>query len=140
MTMTIYSFQRVNLEYDECGQPTRYAPVDMTPVPPPPPLAPSLGPFLQKQFAKHMYLFIFILTPIHRGIGGLGALGDCGRDMCPENNQSIAHTWRQSAQSPGGRKPDASHRFGIRSFRPIRNNQPIATPFNGPLFLLYTHM
>ena len=87
-----------------------------------------------------MYLFIFILTPIHRGIGDLGALGDCGRDMCPENNQLIARTWRQSAQSPSGRKPDAGHRFGIRSFRPIRNNQPIATPFNGPLFLLYTHM
>jgi len=103
------------------------------------PLVPSLGPFLQKKL-PNMYLFIFILTLIHRGIGGLGALGDCGRDMCPENNQSIAHTWRQSAQSPGGRKPDARQRFGIRSFRPIRNNQPIATPFNGPLFLLYTHM
>ena len=85
---------------------------------------PLLGPISSKKFAKHMYLFIFILTPIHCGIGGLGALGDCGCDMCPENNQSIAHTWRQSAQSPGGRKPDARHRFGIRSFRPIRNNQP----------------
>jgi len=87
-----------------------------------------------------MYLFIFILTLIHRGIGGLGALGDCGRDMCLENNQSIAHTWRQSAQSPGGRKPDARHIFVIRFFRPIHNNQSIATPFSVSLFLLYMHM
>ena len=125
----------MNLDCDECGHPTRYAPVDIAP-----PVAPLLGPISSKKFAKHMYLFIFILTPIHRGIGGLGALGDCGRDMCPENNQSIAHTWRQSAQSPGGRKPDARHRFGIRSFRPIRNNQFIATPFSVSLFLLYMHM
>ena len=89
MIRTVYSFLKVNLEYDECGHPTRYAPVDMAPP------GPLLGPISSKKFAKHMYLFIFILTPIHRGIGGLGALGDCGRDMCPENNQSIAHTWRQ---------------------------------------------
>ena len=40
---------------------------------------------------------------------------------------------------PGERKPDAGHEFDVRSFRPIRNNQPIATPFSVPLLLLYTH-
>ena len=42
---------------------------------------------------------IFILTHIHPGMGGLGALGDCGRDTCPRNNQPITHTRRQYSYS-----------------------------------------
>ena len=47
----------MNLDCDECGHPTRYAPVDMAP-----PLVPSLGPFLQKNLPNTcIYLFLFLL-------------------------------------------------------------------------------
>ena len=99
----------------------------------------------QKQSAHYPYAETIFLLPYTLEWVAWERSEIVGMTRVPETISPLPIRGDNQPNHLWDRKPDAGHGFGVRFFRPIRNNQsirnnqPIVTPLSTSLFLFYTH-